>query len=418
MFVETDRQIGITPPRICTHIVAEYQNDDGHTPSRAVSQTPVTPSPHPNLYADVLAAKQDGKCLVHPRWLTACLSAMRRLPESDFLPGTQSQLPTNHPRTEERSPSAEPACKIPRTASSNLLGDVNRRLELVLGGTNKGIDYNQDTDALADAPVAPSKADVPNDGSRAKHTPPRDGLELDGEHAVTVSFLGETNGSGPRRLRRNARRIVYGPALPNGTGTPIANANRGAHPEDLQSGDAVVDRAQPGQSLMVRWQYEDAPPRSPIDGSNASSDLMTNHRSVRSPTPTNPGQGIVGIDHLASRDGSRRDLPPVLESNSTELSSTTTTTTSMQPPAANTNPRGTSVGTTVNGKSGELNEERPTKQPVISFSGLAADERDQYAAIVTELGGEVDNQLTLSEKTTHLIVHTPSEFSIPFFRFE
>lgn len=87
-------------------------------------------------------------------------------------------------------------------------------------------------------------------------------------------------------------------------------------------------------------------------------------------------------------------------------------TSSMQPPSAQQTPNTTKLGgpTTVVGKNGESNRDQKILKPVVSFSGLAADERDQYAAIVTDLGGEVDNQLTLGEKATHLIVHTPSEF--------
>lgn len=103
--------------QICTHIVTEYQNENGRVPSCTTDKAAlVTPSPKANLYADVLAAKQDGKYLVHPRWLTACLATSRRLPESDFAPGTISYAsPSACPRPEDNSPAAEPACKIPRT---------------------------------------------------------------------------------------------------------------------------------------------------------------------------------------------------------------------------------------------------------------------------------------------------------------
>ncbi|TPP62055.1 hypothetical protein FGIG_11559 [Fasciola gigantica] len=400
-------------PQICTHIVAEYQNEDGRTPYRVNDQTPVTPSPQPNLYADVLAAKQDGRCLVHPRWLTACLAASRRLPESEFPPGPS---PSPRSRPEEDSPTTEPACKILRTASSNLLGDVNRRLELMLGCTNKATDIARagDVDATETA-MMPSKSTTHTGGPRGPpqlNSPLREDVELVGEQAA-VLFLGDTSTSGPRRLRRNTRRIVGGPALPNGASTPIANANRGANPEELvgEAGgnryETVADRAQPGQSLMVRWQYEDAPPRSPIDGTAANTEITGNHRGMRSPTPTNPGQGIVGIDHLTSRDVLRRDLsstsaePPSRDAHET---------TPMQPPPPQQTSNTAKSGsvTTVVGKRSESSRDLNPVRPVISFSGLATDERDQYAAIVADLGGEVDNQLTLSEKATHLIVHTPT----------
>lgn len=58
--------------------------------------------------------------------------------------------------------------------------------------------------------------------------------------------------------------------------------------------------------MQVRWQYEDAPPRSPMDCTAASVETTGTPRGMRSPTPTNPGQGIVGIDHLTSRDVARR----------------------------------------------------------------------------------------------------------------
>ncbi|VEL22674.1 unnamed protein product, partial [Protopolystoma xenopodis] len=46
-------------------------------------------------------------------------------------------------------------------------------------------------------------------------------------------------------------------------------------------------------------------------------------------------------------------------------------------------------------------------QRVFCFSGLSQEERDHYSGVVVQLGGEVDGQLIISQKATHLIVSAP-----------
>lgn len=70
-------------------MISEISPDDALPPSTPSSSVPVTPSTCPErqiVYADVAAAKQDGKYLVNPKWLTSCMVACYRLPESDFPP--------------------------------------------------------------------------------------------------------------------------------------------------------------------------------------------------------------------------------------------------------------------------------------------------------------------------------------------
>lgn len=70
-------------------MISETSLDDALPPSTPSSSVPVTPSTCPErqiVYPDVAAAKQDGKYLVNPKWLTSCMVACYRLPESDFPP--------------------------------------------------------------------------------------------------------------------------------------------------------------------------------------------------------------------------------------------------------------------------------------------------------------------------------------------
>lgn len=150
-------------------------------------------------------------------------------------------------------------------ASSNLLGDVNRRLELMLGCANKVIESAQakDIEAVDAALAGSSKSTFQTGGSRGPlqlNSPLREEGELDGERAA-VSLLGDTSTSGPRRLRRNTRRVVNGQSIPNGVSTPLVSVNRIINSDELVSDtggnrhESVTDRAQPGQSLMVCLQF-------------------------------------------------------------------------------------------------------------------------------------------------------------------
>ncbi|OON14363.1 BRCA1 protein [Opisthorchis viverrini] len=359
------RQLGgdfkwIYDPLVCTHIIAEYETVGQVPPSDNQSSGQQDP------YPDVTAARSAGKFIVNPRWLTSCEASSSRQPERDFPPTESSRPVLETPD--------EPPRKVIRTASSNLLGDVSRRLELVLGVTSK-VDQHEEAPLFG----------VGGSEVRGKRSPTSDDV-THGEIEGAVSFLADTAGSGPRRLRRNPRRATHLAVVEQGSGTNIPPEVSG--PSSPAALPNPTDKAQPGQSLMVRWKYEDAPPRSP-ELSNQSAPSLEQHRAPHSPMPSNPGQGIMGIEPIATRErGMKRPASSISLITEDKLTSVPPQTATKDVPASR--------------------EPEPPRRYVISFSGLPNDARDHYAHVVSQLGGEVDSQLTISEHTTHLIVHTPT----------
>ncbi|CAL8101620.1 unnamed protein product [Calicophoron daubneyi] len=386
--------------QVCTHIIAEHQPLPEIVHSRGEKehassphQTPETPSGYSSTQAaldsDVIAAKRDGKFIVHPKWLTTCLASSSRLPEADFPPSSLSVVDTPRLRLESPTELAKPAAKIARTASSSLLGDVSRRLELMLG-----VPAKCGSESRAKLP-AETKDIHTLDIPKGKRCALEDDACSDVVDPTGVSFLTGNTGSTSRRLRRNPRRGNYNTSF---------NNSPHLHPEGiggLKTGEegkselrtaveGSVDRAQPSQSLMVRWQYEDALPCSPNESLPVSG-TAPDHRNIHSPLCSNPGQGMVGIEAVTTRDRLSRRGTSGLATSSIDQDSGKFKEPSAKPQA-----------------NGEV---CPAKQQperhVIAISGLPSDERDHYAAIVAQLGGEVDSQLSMSERTTHLIVHTP-----------
>lgn len=78
---------------------------------------PSTPFNKMLIYTDVISAKQDGKFIVHPKWLTSCLALSRRLPEVDFIVGDINCPDQQTKKSECHSSNlpVEPKLKIPRT---------------------------------------------------------------------------------------------------------------------------------------------------------------------------------------------------------------------------------------------------------------------------------------------------------------
>ncbi|BHF61715.1 DNA topoisomerase 2-binding protein 1 [Sparganum proliferum] len=114
---------------------------------------------------------------------------------------------------------------------------------------------------------------------------------------------------------------------------------------------AICDLAHPTQSLQVRWQYDDTVDMNP-----------------RIPSPQ------------AATENSNDSC------HSNQIASNAKRKTEMAPPAAVNVP----------------------KARLFSLSGLTQEERERYANVIHELGGELDNGLAVSEATTHLILHAPT----------
>lgn len=114
---------------------------------------------------------------------------------------------------------------------------------------------------------------------------------------------------------------------------------------------AICDLAHPAQSLQVRWQYDDTVDINP---------------RIPSPQTTNENSNDSSASNQIANNSKRK--------------------TEMVPPAAVNAP----------------------KVRLFSLSGLTQEERERYANIVHELGGELDNGLAVSEATTHLILHAPT----------
>ncbi|KAF5404688.1 DNA topoisomerase 2-binding protein 1 [Paragonimus heterotremus] len=369
------RQLGgdfkwIYDPQVCTHMIADY--DLGQ---KSPNKRPITPSDFSanqrNLYGDVVAAKNDGKFVVCPKWLTACLETSRRLPEDDYL----SSVPMFPQALETSTDSCQPSRKFPRIASSDLLGDVSRRLELMMGAHSKSATCEGSQTALSPDIASMELTEINRERSNQL-------LNVSGNLDPTIP--------GPRRFRRNPRRVTQA-ASSNGSVGVSLNSDSGDRNELAANSKTTIDKAQPGQSVTVRWQYEDTDPRSSTDGICLNGLTSLGHGSLPlSSMSSNPGQGIIGIESITARDQTiHRESSAGL---STDDKSTLITT---KPANAK--------------ESIETNEKAEKKsRHVISFSGLAPDVRDHYANVVSQLGGEVDNQLTISEETTHLIVHTPT----------
>ncbi|CAH8530265.1 unnamed protein product [Dicrocoelium dendriticum] len=354
--------------QVCTHVIAEYRpgakaDESGPTVSSSNSAVQHV------LYHDVALAERDAKYIVHPDWLSACLRASRRLPESDFP--VLETFP--HKELETSAETDQPAPKVPRTESSDLLGGVNRRLELMLNCSPKPI-----PGICSFAPVSEVTSteilNLPNEKPTSDTIGPT-------EHEESVSFMKTMATSGPRRLRRNPRHVsgVVGSSL---TVDPGGKAvfSESADPSSVSQG--APDRVNPVQSLMVRWQYDDAAPLSPADtGASSASTGHADppHSVLRNPIPTTTG--------TATGDPVNHSDAPSANPMTIELPDTSAA--QFDDPEKPKDPE-------------------PSRRYVVSFSGLAPDARDHYANVVNQLGGEVDNQLTISDETTHLIVHTPT----------
>ncbi|VDQ10308.1 unnamed protein product [Trichobilharzia regenti] len=100
---------------MCTHMISETTPEEICCPPTPISGMLATPGTTGGttgqsvVYADVTAAKQDGKFLVSPKWLISCMEAGKRLPENDFPPTSfDGKTSVN------TSPAAEPKAKTAR----------------------------------------------------------------------------------------------------------------------------------------------------------------------------------------------------------------------------------------------------------------------------------------------------------------
>ncbi|KAF6769033.1 hypothetical protein AHF37_12762 [Paragonimus kellicotti] len=112
---------------------------------------------------------------------------------------------------------------------------------------------------------------------------------------------------GPRRFRRNPRRVTQATSGSGSVGvslnTMLKNSDGGDRSEPAATLESKIDKAQPGQSLMVRWQYEDVHPRSPTDGICLNGLTTLGHGGLPpSSVSSIPGQGIVGIEPITAHD--------------------------------------------------------------------------------------------------------------------
>lgn len=357
--------------QVCTHLIAEYR------PEMKVDESwpaifPSNSAAQHTAYQDVALAERDEKHIVHPNWLSACLKSSRRLPENDF-PAFEAFPPKE---LETSSETDQPAPKIPRTESSDLLGGVSRRLELMLDCSERSAsgDYHR--------PPVPG---INSTGSLNLTTdkPTSSDAVRPAECEESASFMRTAANSGPRRLRRNPRYVVPGPAgsalfaVPGGRAVAACEST-----VPCFVSESMPDRAHPVQSLMVRWQYEDAPPLSPTDTGDSS--VATQQSDPPHSTACDPIPVTVGTSNCDPAKHS--DIPPVNVLNTKSPDALPVKLDDIEKPK----------------------EPEPTRRYVISFSGLAPDTRDHYANVVNQLGGEVDNHLTISDDTTHLIVHTPT----------
>ncbi|CAH8506619.1 unnamed protein product [Schistosoma mattheei] len=354
-------------PEVCTHMISETSLDDALPPSTPSSSVPVTPSTCPErqiVYADVAAAKQDGKYLVNPKWLTSCMVACYRLPESDFPPKCVDG------KTSVSTSPAEPQPKVARVASLNLFGDVNRRLEMMITGNKTNCFRNGFKNNFKEN-MDPT---TETDGNHQQF------LNEEGQNLVNGEFIDPPFPSvptGQRRLRRNPRRSNY--STNNHPDTTITsheskvdsdNGNDRSNVGNPNNPNNNIDLVQPGQMITVRWKYEDDTPH---QSTTTSTDLVISKAKC---------------EKNQSEDKIEQTL---LRENITQKSDNQS---SFKSPIQKQQPQPDCLS--------------PKPNYVISFTGLSLDERDHYAEIVERLGGEVDNLTTLSERTTHLIVYAPT----------
>ncbi|CAH8530376.1 unnamed protein product [Heterobilharzia americana] len=179
---------------------------------------------------------------------------------------------------------------------------------------------------------------------------------------------------GKRRLRRNPHRDNHS----------VYTSNRNMNNDDDDKQERIVnsivtdgnmDLIQTGQMIKVRWKYEDDAPRQILTNDLDAGTYKMNYE-----------------DNQLDKNGSQNSIKMNISQRSNDI-----------PPSSSFKSPGVHQQHQVVGGYSTL---KPTY--VISFTGLPSDERDYYAEIVERLGGEVDNQTTLSERTTHLIVHTPT----------
>ncbi|CAH8527437.1 unnamed protein product [Schistosoma bovis] len=352
-------------PEVCTHIISETSLDDALPPSTPSSSVPVTPSTCPErqiVYADVAAAKQDGKYLVNPKWLTSCMVACYRLPESDFPPKCVDG------KTSVSTSPVEPQPKVARVASLNLFGDVNRRLEMMITGNKTNCFRNGFKNNFKEN-MDPT---TETDGNHQQF------LNEEGQNLVNGEFIDPPFPSvptGQRRLRRNPRRSNY--STNNHSDTTITSheskvdSDNGNDRSNVGNPNNNIDLVQPGQMITVRWKYEDD----------------TLHQ-----TTTTTSTDLVILKANCEKSQSENKIEQILlRENITQKSDNQS---SFKSPIQKQQPQPDCLS--------------PKPNYVISFTGLSLDERDHYAEIVERLGGEVDNLTTLSERTTHLIVYAPT----------
>ncbi|CAH8515025.1 unnamed protein product [Schistosoma intercalatum] len=355
-------------PEVCTHMISETSPDDALPPSTPSPSVPVTPSTCPErqiVYADVAAAKQDGKYLVNPKWLTSCMVACYRLPESDFPPKCVDG------KTSVSTSPVEPQPKVPRVASLNLFGDVNRRLEMMISGNKTNCFRNGFKNNFKEN-IDPT---TETDGNHQQF------LNEEGQNLVNGEFIDPPFPSvptGQRRLRRNPRRSNY--STNNHSDTTITsheskvdsdNGNDRSNVGNPNNPNNNIDLVQPGQMITVRWKYEDD----------------TLHQT----TTTTSTDLVISKANCEKNQSENKIEQTLLRENITQKSDNQS---SFKSPIQKQQPQPDCLS--------------PKPNYVISFTGLSLDERDHYAEIVERLGGEVDNLTTLSERTTHLIVYAPT----------
>ncbi|TNN07289.1 DNA topoisomerase 2-binding protein [Schistosoma japonicum] len=351
-------------PQACTHMISETSPDDVLSLSTPSSSIPFTPNvctgEQPHVYPDVIAAKKDGKFLVNPKWLISCMEACCRLPEIDFPPylGEKASVST--------SP-VEPRSKVARTASVNLFGDVNRRLEMMLTGSKSNVEEGINSGTNGDSQLL--NTEVLSELVQGQNIANNEVIKTPLAPAPTDK----------RRFRRNPRRG-------NCSVIPHSDTNIASHESKYDSNNDIsndkskigklngvdnVDLVQPDQKMTVQWKYEDNALHHQLK--TTSTDLVIS----RATYGEKQSENIIGQTLLKENVTQRSDNQSSFKSPIKQHQ--------QQPSCLS-----------------------PKSSYVVSFTGLSLDERDRYAEIVERLGGEVDNQTTLSERTTHLIVHTPT----------
>uniref|UniRef100_A0A3Q0KM56 Putative topbp1 n=1 Tax=Schistosoma mansoni TaxID=6183 RepID=A0A3Q0KM56_SCHMA len=338
-------------PEVCTHMISETSPDDTLPPSTP-STIPVTPSTCPEgqlVYADVAAAKQDGKYLVNPKWLTSCMVACCRLPESDFPPTCLDG------KTSVSTSPVEPQPKAARVASLNLFGDINRRLGMMIAGNKTNCFQNGFKNNFKEN-MDPT---TNTDGSHQQFLNKED-QNLENGEFIDSQFPSVPTGH--RRLRRNPRRSNY--STTNRSDTTITSH------ESKSNNDNDNDRSK------VRWKYEDdTPHQTTTTTTTTSTDLVISKANCEKNQSENKIEQTLLRENITQKSDNQSSFKSPIQKQQQP----------QQPDCLS-----------------------PKRNYIISFTGLSLEERDRYAEIVERLGGEVDNLTTLSEKTTHLIVYAPT----------